>query len=577
MKGERMQSQALRVLIVEDSEDDMILLLRELQRNGYQPIHKRVETPQAMQAALEEGSWDLVISDYCMPRFTGKEALALFQKTGQDLPFIIVSGTIGEEIAVETMREGATDYLMKGNLKRLGPAVQRALRDALERRERKRAEEMIQHMAFYDVLTGFPNRNMLFDSLLNAIRIDNGEKKAMALLLLDLDRFQEINDTLGHLRGDLLLQEVGRRIRQAVWEQDMVARLGGDEFGVLLPKLADVEDTHVVSCKILKALELPFTIENTPIAVETSIGIALYPSHGDDANALFQHADVALYVAKRKGLGYTVYTPEQDQYNPRRLILMGQLRHAIESGQLFPLYQPKIDIQTGRVVGVEALVRWKHPEYGIIPPADFIQLTERTGLIQLLTQCVLKAALGQCQAWHPAGFPLSVAVNLSARNLEDPQLPNRIAELLMTSGMKAEWLELEITESMIMADPARAREVLCHLNKMGLRLSIDDFGTGYSSLGYLRKLPVHSIKIDKSFVMDMVVNEDDGVIVHSMIDLAHNLGLKVVAEGVESQEVLNRLTELGCDLAQGYHMSRPLPAPELTQWLAQSAWGMKRV
>jgi EAL domain-containing protein (putative c-di-GMP-specific phosphodiesterase class I) len=283
---------------------------------------------------------------------------------------------------------------------------------------------------------------------------------------------------------------------------------------------------------------------------------------------------VALYVAKKKGLGYTVYTPEQDQYNPRRLGLMGELRQAIETGQIFPFYQPKIDVQIGQVVGVEALVRWKHPKDGIIPPADFIYLTDRTGLVHLLADRVLNTALAQCRAWHQIGFPLSMSVNLSARSLEDPLLPDRIAELLTANGMKAEWLELEITESVIMADPARAREILGQLNKMGLRLSIDDFGTGYSSLGYLRKLPVHYIKIDKSFVMDMIQNEDDRVIVRSIVDLAHNLGLKVVAEGVESQEALDRLKELGCDLAQGYHMSRPLPAPEITHWLTQSVWGM---
>ncbi len=567
----------LRVLIVEDSEDDARLLLRELRRGGYNVTHERVDTAEALNTVLDQQVWDIVISDYSMPQFSGPAALALVRKKGLDLPFIIMSGTIGEEIAVETMKAGAHDYIMKNNLARLIPVIERELIEAVNRRDRRQAEEMVKYLAFYDTLTGFPNRNMLYDSLFHAIRINNGGKQTVALLLLDLDHFQEINDTLGHLRGDLLLQEVGRRIRQSVWEQDMVARLGGDEFGVLLPKLADVEDAHVVSRKILKCLEPPFTIENTPVAVETSIGIALYPKHGEDADVLFQRADVALYVAKRKGLGYTVYTPEQDQYNPRRLALMGELRHAIETGQIFPLYQPKIDIQIGQVVGVEALVRWKHPKHGVIPPVDFIHLTERTGLVHLFAHRVLNTALCQCQAWHQAGFPLSVAVNLSVRNLEDPQLPNRIAELLKTCGMKAEWLDLEITESVIMADPARAREVLCHLNKMGFRLSIDDFGTGYSSLGYLRKLPVHSIKIDKSFVMDMVVNEDDGVIVRSIIDLAHNLGLKVVAEGVESQEVLDRLKELGCDQAQGYHMSRPLPAPELTQRLTQSAWGMKRV
>jgi diguanylate cyclase (GGDEF)-like protein len=439
---------------------------------------------------------------------------------------------------------------------------------------RKQAEELIQHMAYYDTLTELPNRNRLYDRLLNAIRADGGTGHPMGLILMDLDRFKEVNDTLGHDRGNGLLKEVGRRLKKALYDQDTVARLGGDEFAVWLPRIADSKHIDLVVEKIRAALKSPFIIENIPVMVEASLGIALYPEHGADAETLFRRADVAMYQAKRSGIGHVVYSQKEDRYNPVRLALMGELSYAIEQNELLLNYQPKIDLKSRRIIGVEGLVRWKHPRRGMIPPDQFVGPAEQTGLIHPLTQWVMAAGMRQCKAWRKSGTTLTVSVNLSARNLLDDTLPAQIAELLRTNGISVDWMTFEITESAIMVDPAHALDILNRLHEMGIRFEIDDFGTGYSSLGYLRKLPVSAIKVDKSFVIHMTENEGDAKIVRSTIDLAHNLGLEVVAEGVETQDVLDRLTEMGCDAAQGYYMSKPLSADELTRWLKHSPWGL---
>lgn len=441
--------------------------------------------------------------------------------------------------------------------------------------ERKAQAAVLEYQALHDSLTDLPNRTLLYDRLQQAILSGHRQNRLLALLLMDLDRFKDVNDTLGHHYGDTLLQQVGQRLRGALRESDTVARLGGDEFAILLSALADVKDVVLVAGKILQALEAPFILEGHILDIGASIGIALFPDHGEYADLLIQRADVAMYLAKEAGGGYAVYSSEQDQNSPRRLALRGELRHAIENGDLFLLYQPKIKLQTSHVIGVEALVRWRHPRLGIIPPDQFITLAEHTGLIKPLTLWVLNAALSQCAQWRQAGLELSVAVNLSARNLQDPQVPDQIRDLLETWKVDPSQLELEITESVIMADPARAMEILTRLSGMGVRLSIDDFGTGYSSLGYLKKLPVDEIKIDKSFVKEMATDGDDTVIVRSIIDLAHNLGLQVIAEGVEDQETWDALVILGSDAAQGYFMSRPIPADELTRWLRDSPWHLK--
>ncbi len=567
-------NQALRVLLIEDSPDDALLLLRELNRGQYHTTHDRVDTADALTIALDRQPWDLILSDYSMPQFNGVAALHLVRERGLDLPFIFVSGTIGEDTAVEAMRAGANDYIMKGNLKRLLPAVERELREADGRRSRRLAEAMVQRMAYYDTLTHLPNRNKLFDRFQEALRTDNRQDKPMALLLLDLNGFKEINDTLGHYRGDHVLQQVGARLRAVLWEPDLVARLGGDEFAILLPRLAAPADVHVVIQKILNALQAPFVIQGLPLAVTASIGVALYPEHGDNADALLRRADVAMYAAKQSDAGFVVYDATQDQHSPQRLALSGALRQAIGSDQLRLHYQPKIAFATQRIAGVEALARWHHPEYHSIPPDEFIPTAEQTGLIKSLTRWVLVVACRQWEIWQRAGVQLSMAVNLSARNLQDPTLPDQIVDVLSTYGMPPSALHLEITESALITNLQRAKDVLTRLRELGTRLSIDDFGTGYSSLGYLKDLPVHEIKIDKSFIQGVTKEGHGTAIVSSIIDLGHHLGLEVVAEGVEDHATWERLAALGCDAAQGYYMSRPLDPDALTSWLSASPWGL---
>ncbi|MHB8482977.1 MAG: putative bifunctional diguanylate cyclase/phosphodiesterase [Nitrospiria bacterium] len=565
----------IRILIVEDSEDDATLLVCELQRGGYDPVFKRVDTESAMKAALEEQIWDVVVSDYTMPHFNGLKALLLVQKYGLDLPFIIMSGSIGEDIAVACMKSGAHDYIMKDKPARLIPAIERELDEAKIRQRRREAESMNAYLAYYDALTALPNRTLFQDRLKQAISVAERENKTVAVLLMDLDRFKEINDTLGHQSGDLVLQQVGLRLRTILRESDTVARLGGDEFGVVLT-ITKNEDAKLMALKIIKILEQSFLIQNIHIAVEVSIGIALYPDHGTEVNILLQRADVAMYAAKETGSGHKIYMVDRDRHNARKLSLLGELRDAINT-DLCLHYQPIIDIKTNKVTGLEALVRWQHPQHGMIPPDQFIMPAEQTGLIAPLTRWVLQEATRQCRELHLSGLKISLAVNLSVRSLQDPQLPRQITEILETSGLEPSWLELEITESAIMINHANALKVMDQLHDVGVKFSIDDFGTGYTSLGYLTKLPIESVKIDKSFVMGMTTNDKDQVVVRSTIDLGHNLGLKVIAEGVENLESWNQLASFGCDAAQGYYMSRPLPTMDLARWLNDSTWGFKLV
>ncbi|TAK06425.1 MAG: EAL domain-containing protein [Candidatus Manganitrophaceae bacterium] len=480
---------------------------------------------------------------------------------------------IGRRGEVIGRRKDGTEFPAEASISKLiegGKATFTAiLRDVTDR---KAGEAVIQKLAYSDPLTGFPNRAFLQEHLREAILGGQRLEKSVALLLIDLDRFREINDTLGHRHGDLLLRQLALRLKEVLREQDVVARLGGDEFAVVM-LLAESKHAVLVAKKVLGTIEAPLPVEGLPVRVEASIGIALFPDHGESAEILFQRADVAMYRAKQIGSGYLLYDPKYDQHDPLRLTLMGELPQAIESDHLVLYYQPKVDLKTRRVIGVEALVRWRHPVRGFIAPDQFILPAEQTGLIRPLTLWVFRAALLQCQQVQLVEREISIAVNLSARNLHDPQLPEKIAVLLKDVSRPFGQIEMEITESAIMADPSNAREALQRLRDLGIRFSIDDFGTGYSSLAYLKKLPVDAVKIDKSFTINMLANRDDAVIVKSTIDMVHDLGLKVIAEGVETREALDYLTALGCDAAQGYYISRPLPAEESMRWLAESSWG----
>jgi len=433
----------------------------------------------------------------------------------------------------------------------------------------RRQMEEIEHRALYDQLTGLPNRTLFRDRLQQLILVARRERSAAAVMLVDVNRFKEINDALGHDVGDVLLQSLGERLRGEMRASETLARLGGDEFGVLC--MATPEEAEHVAERLHTALHAAFVVEGIPLEVGVSIGIAAHPAHGEDADTLLRHADVAMYLAKEIHLDTAVYNAEQDVNDAARLALAGELRRAIEGEELVLHYQPKAELDTGRITGVEALVRWQHPERGFIPPNDFVPIAERTGLIKPLSRYVLAAALRQCGKWRAGGLDLRVSVNLTIPDLLDLELPDLIGRLIREENVRPDQLELEITESTILSDPFRVSQVLTRLNEMGFRLAIDDFGTGYSSLAYLRRLPVQTIKIDRSFVIDMCESPSDATIVRSTIDLGRNLGLEIVAEGVETQEAWDALQTQGCTLAQGYLISKPLPAEELTELLEKRA------
>ncbi len=548
----------LRALIVEDNEDDALLLVEELRRGGYNPTFVRVEEAEPMQMQLATKGWDIVFSDFTMPRFTAYDALAKLHESKLDIPFIIVSGTIGEDRAVAAMKAGAHDYVLKGALKRLVPAVERELREARNRRERHQAEESAHYLAYNDPLTRLPNRAGFFQAAQSALEASLREGRVLVMLLIDLERFREVNDTLGHHCGDDLLRQVGLRLRSSVFDADVVARLGADEFGILLTQLTSVEDVEVVIRKLSGIMQASFVVEGIPVAVEASFGVAIAPTHANDVNSLLQRADVAMNHAKQTGEEYCVYLPEYDPYSPRRLALLAELRDAIEHQQLVLHYQPMIDLRTGGIAAAEALVRWQHPQQGLLIPDQFIPTTEHTGLIKPLTRWVLANALQRCCAWKNAQCPVRMNVNLSARSLQDPNLPAQVEELLRNAGVAADQLTLEITESALILEPKRAFETLTALCHIGVLISIDDFGTGYTSLQNIKKLPVHEIKIDQSFVLNMLRDKRDAAIVRSVIDLGHHLGLKVVAEGVEEEVIRDHLVAMGCDYAQGFWFSKPL-------------------
>ncbi len=424
------------------------------------------------------------------------------------------------------------------------------------------------HRAHHDALTGLPNRPSLAEKLQEALESAERDHRPAAVMLLDVDDFKSINDTLGHELGDLVIQRVARRLGRAVSASgidNVLTRIGGDEFGVLV--LGSQEEAEQLAERLLAALDQPLEVDSVALHIRASIGIACYPEHGRTAPELMRHADVAMYCAKGSDVGFATYAEEDDKYSIDRLALAAQLRRGIERGELVVHYQPKVPLHGGMTLAVEALVRWNHPQLGCIGPDGFIPLAEQTGIIKPLTEKVLEASLEQCRRWRQAGLTVTVSVNVSTRSLPDHDLPVVIGALMARLDLHPSTLQLEITESRIVADLPRARAALDELRAMGVMIAIDDFGTGYSSLSQLQQLPVDEIKIDRSFVTRMETDRQDAVLVHSIIDLGRNLGLRVTAEGVETENVKQVLAELGCDYAQGFHLGRPVVAEECTRYL----------
>ena len=556
---------SLRVLLIEDSDADAALIVDTLRAAGYDVLSERVENVEALRHALDNRSWDVAIADYTLPSFDAPTALSAVREHDPNLPFIFVSRTAGEEVAVAAMRTGAHDYMAKTNLTRLAPAVEREMRDAAARRARMRAEERLAYLAYHDSLTDLPNRLLLQDRLQQAIARAQRDSACVALLVMDLDNFKDINDSLGHYAGDRVLQQVASRVRGFLREVDTVARLGGDEFAIILPATDDRRG-ELTARRLLGEIERPLVVDGQALGVHASIGIAVFPAHGATADVLLQKADASMYVAKQDRTGCSLYAAERDHHAHRRLSLIAEFRRGLENQEFVLDYQPIVELRTGALVAVEALVRWNHPERGRLLPADFLPLAEQMDLMGAMTAFVIDRGLAERP--QAARHPLArLAVNLSTKDVHDRQLPEHIGELLRKRGVAPSLLVLEITEDWILSEPARSAACLSRLHDMGVRLSVDDFGTGYSSLTYLRRLPIDTLKIDRSFVAGM--QRGDDAIVRSTIDLAHNLGWSVVAEGVESQAMWDALVAYGCDSAQGTFVGDPQPAGTLRAWLAQ--------
>src|SRR5689334_17308670 len=443
-----MSRRPLRVLIPEDRPEDADLELHELRRAGFEPTWRRVDDEAGFRTNLDP-ELDLILADYHQPQFDAVRGLKLMKEAGLDIPFVIVSGAVGDDLAVAAVRQGATDYVLKDRIGRLGTAVKNAIEQSDLRRRQRLAQAALEHQALHDSLTDLPNRLMLRDELDRTI----GRGSTISLLLLDIDNFKEINDSFGHHIGDVLLRQVGPRLREALETANMVARLGGDEFAVLLPD-ADAARASRVARGLLQALEGPFLSEDHALEVTASIGIATFPDHGRGAEIILQRADVAMYIAKRQGGAYAVYRTEDDPYDARRLGMRADLRRAIERGEIILYYQPQASLRTGEVIGMEALARWHQPERGWVPPTEFIPVAEHMGLIKPLTAQVVELAVNQGLAWQGAGITIPIAVNVSMRNLLDPRFPETLENVISSSGIAPGRIKLEITESAVMAEPA---------------------------------------------------------------------------------------------------------------------------
>ena len=809
-------SKPLRVLIVEDSEDDTQLLLRELRRNGYAPDYQRVDNAVTLQRALDEGDWDVILADFSMPRFSGVDALRHVRSHGVDVPFLFVSGTIGEDTAVQAMKAGAQDYIMKGNLKRVVPAVERELAEARMRRdrrqsegrlrklsrvveqasesvfitdqsgvveyvnpaferltgysmddmrgqtpallksdahdaevyaqlwrtiaagevfksrminrrkdgtlfveekiitplkdnegqithfvstgrditkrleveeergrlaaileatidlvaildpdgalrflnasgrkflgldpdeslsgrtwsdlfsehearrvmaeampavrrdgvwsgealvrgsegrnmpvsqvilahrgtageveylstiardisERKRFEAQLRHRATHDALTGLANRVLVNDRIETAVVSAQRQSHSLAVLILDVDNFKRVNETLGHEAGDTLLRYVARQLDSCLQANDTLARHGSDEFTLVVDEIGNIEDVLGTLRKVKEALERPAYIDSHELFITSSIGIAVFPYDGRDAPTLMRNAEAAMHQAKEAGRGqYRFYAPDMNARGHELLALETELRRALERDQFVLHYQPQVDLRTRRIHAAEAVIRWHHPQRGMVSPAHFVPMLEETGLIVPVGDWVLRQACADA-----ARLGLRVSVNVSAPQFEDPNLVDRIGEILGGAGCTPNWLELEITENILMRDGASATAVLERLHELGVRLAVDDFGTGYSSLAYLKRFPLDVLKIDQTFIQDVTDDLDDAAIVEASISLSHKLGLEAVAEGVESRAQLRFLRKHRCDIAQGFYLSRPAPREELEALLRKSGGKVK--
>lgn len=551
-------AQPLRLLVVEDSRQDAELLLFELERDGFSVVHRRVDSRDGLMDALEKGPWDCIVSDYSMPHFSGLDALTFVRSRGVDLPFIILSGAIGEDTAVAAMKAGANDYVMKDHMARLGPAIERELRDAADRRERRRIEEARAMDALYDTLTGLANRALFLDRL--DVSLDRARRggAVSSVLFVGFSRFKSIIDSIGHLGGDDVLVEIARRLEAAVLPADTVARVGGKEFAVLSEAPGDPGAT---ARAIIERLAVPVLATGQEIYLSAAVGIAPALPAYLRAEDVLRDANTAMNRAALRTNGrIEMFDPGMHERAVSLFRLENDLRRAAEKGELEPWYQPVVGLADGGLKGFECLLRWRHPERGLVPPEEFIRVAEDSGQILEIGPWVLKQACRQAVEWRRRGFRVTISVNLSARQFTQPDLADRVRAALEETGLEAGGLMLEITETVLMEDVAATTRALASLKTLGVHVHVDDFGTGYSSLSYLQRFPIDALKIDRSFVSRMDTHVEDVEIVKTILALAHAKGIEVVAEGVETSAQAAKLKDLRCEFAQGFHFGKPADA-----------------
>ncbi|HEU0283152.1 MAG TPA: GGDEF domain-containing response regulator, partial [Gallionella sp.] len=535
-------------------------------------VHERVETAESLKAALECEPWDVVICDHNLPALDSMSALRVVRGVTEKMPFIVVSGLIPDEAAIKAMRHGAKDFIRKDNLSRLAPAVERELQEAAMRADLDATQKRLHRVSHFDSLTGLPNCEHLFEHL-KSMTLRAEHDRPFAVFLIDLNRFRKITKTLGVLAGDEVLIDAAKRLRMALGGDDFVARLGGDRFVAVVPHLEQEAQAREVAIAIHQCMDGVFQVDGQDLFVKASVGVSFYPRDGQKWDELFKNAESALYGAKEDGgSSYQAYKPEMDAWGKERLIMETALYHALEEEQFVLHYQPQFDLSSGRMIGAEALIRWQHPELGMIPPGKFIPILEETGLIVPVGEWVLRTACAQNKQWQDAGLPpVRMAVNLSAIQFRQPGLAQTIRKVLKETGLFPEYLELEITENIAMHAEEMVIAILDELRAIGIQIAIDDFGTGYSSLSYLKRFPIDKLKIDQSFVRDCRGGINDDGIVMAIIGMGRSLKLTVIAEGVETQVQADFLRLNGCDEVQGYFYCKPMEGGELARLIGRDA------
>ena len=554
----------LRILLIEDDEDDYILARKQITAAfaGTADLEWARNWDEGVQL-VEGANHDVYLVDYYLGERTGLELIRETTLVGELAPFILLTGQDSPDVDAEAMRAGATDYLVKGQY--TAPLLKRAIRYAIER---KKTKQKLLALAQYDSLTGLANRSLFHQRLQGAIRQAGRTRRSFAILLLDLDHFKDINDTLGHSRGDQLLMAVSKRLSKCIRETDTVARLGGDEFAVIATHLNIPRDCIAVAEKIADALSAPFQLEHHEVYSATSIGITVYPTDGNDPDQLLKNADVALYRAKAKGRStYQIFDRKLAVEIQTRKTMESELRKAIERDELDLHLQPQIDSVHNRVIGAEALLRWHSPDLGMVPPGQFIPLAESNGLIIPLGDWVLETACKHLQRIDRAALPkISIAVNLSGAQFRHGDIVTTVQRATQRTGTSLTQLELELTESILMRNVRSVLDPVEALHALGVKFTLDDFGTGYCSLAYLKRFPLHRLKIDRSFVRDITTDPNDATLVNAIITLSHNLNLDVIAEGVETAAQMEYLQQHGCPHAQGYYFAPALPWAEFETW-----------